>query len=172
MSGDDLKRIFRAAFYLLIVTFILYFGMLPGGFDGSGLQISPFLFAWTAAFIVRRPGSVGILVVVIAGIFYAIYNDEGIALGSLIFLLFSLIVHEFHGELEHQSFFMETFVMSILFFFAQLFKNMILWLFFTHSFTPLMILKYSLYFAISYVIFATLISLVFGRRAPNNVKLQ
>ncbi len=164
MSGEDLKRIMRAMVFLFVAVIILYLGMLPSDFSESSLQISPYFYSWTAAFMLRRPGSVNIVVIIIAAFFYLTYNDEGVALGALTYLLFGLLLQEFRENIEYQSFVVEVSAVTILFFLSQLFKNLILRLFFTHTLPFEDLLKSALFFAISYAVFAALVTLVFGRR--------
>lgn len=170
MRSEDLKRFFRAILFLAVSMLIMFVGMLPGDFSHGSLQISSFFYAWTAAFILRRPGSVGIVVILLAATQYAIYNDEGLALGSLAYLMFALLLHEAREYFAHQTFTVEVLSMTLLYFLTQLFKNLILQLFFTYHFPLLTLLKFSLVFAISYAIFSGLISGVIGRRRFENSK--
>ncbi len=164
MSGEDIKRVLRGLFFLFVTLLIMFLGMLPSDFSKAGLQISPILFSWTAAFIFRRPGSVGVIVILLAAIQYAIYNDEGIALGSLAYLMYALFVHEVRDYLEHQSFIVVSIAMTLSFFVIQILKNLILQVFFAQHFDLFTLSKFTLYYFVSYTVFSGLIYLIFGQR--------
>ncbi len=168
MRREDIQRILRSILFLFVSMMIMFFGMLPDNFEGGGLQISAVFYAWTAAFILKRPGSVGIIVNLLAATQYALYNDEGLALGALTYLLFSLLLQETREYFAHQSFGIEVVAMSLIYFLSQLFKNFILSLFFTYHFPIWDLLKFTIIFAIAYAIFAMLISGVLGRRKFEN----
>ncbi len=167
MTGDDFKRIFRALFLILVSVVIMFIGNLPTDFTNPSMQISPWLFAWCGAFIICRPGSAGIFSILIVALLYAVYNDEGVALGAFALLMFCLIVQELREYFEFQSFPVEWVGMSLLFFAAQLGKNLILHIFFTNGFTIFELLKFTLIFAILYPIFNFIIQFTVGRRDPN-----
>lgn len=169
MSGEDLKRILRGIFFLFVTLLILFLGLLPSDFTRPGLQVSPFLFAWTAAFIFRRPGSVGIIIILLAATQYCIYNDEGLALGALAYLMYALFVHEVRDYLEHQSFIVQAITLSAAYFAIQVLKNLILQVFFTEHYTLFNLLEFTLYFLVSYIVFTGFILLIFGQRTSKQV---
>lgn len=169
MTGVDIKRLVRALFFIFVSIIILFLGNLPTDFSTPSFQVSTYLYAWCAAFIICRPGSAGVFSCLIITLLYAIYNDEGVALGSFTLLLFCVIVHEMRDYFEFQSYFVEWIGMSALFLVVQISKNLILQIFFTHGFATITLLKFTVIFAIVYPLFVTIIKMTVGRRDPNRV---
>ncbi len=158
-------QILRSCLFIFGAGFIIALQILPNNYGTNDLFFQHSLFVWCAAFLHRRPGSANDLSLVFIALLYALYIEEGLALGAIALIVFISILRYLRKFTLGLSFIVEIAITSGIYLLIIFIKNILLFAFLSPYFSFSQIITLFLSFIISYpVLNFIIVALVRSRK--------